>query len=255
MAEDGVKKPIDKSRRAVILATVGIVVIMGLAVFYVAVVAPLRATHAVVRAFAPTGTRLMADIEVSALSEADRTAVVSLGGPERATHQLARYFRLPRWAGTHRLKAVYLLGCCRSRAVPVLVQILKHTDAGLRSAAAWSLGEVGPEAATAVPALIDALGDADVNVRRNTILALGKIRSHTKETVPALVEMLDDSDSFACPLAALALGLIGPEAKAAVSALEKLQNDSNMEVRVYVAWALSQIHHPAPTPAAPEETP
>jgi len=233
--------PPDRTRRAVVIATVGIVVILGLAVFYVAVVAPLRATHAVVRDFAPTGRRWIADIEFSALSETDRTAVVSLGGPEHATRQLACYFRLPRWAGAHRLKTVYLLGCCGSRAVPVLGQALGHTDAELRSAAAWALGEVGPEAAAAVPALIDALDDADVDVRRNTILALGKIRSDTKETVSALVEMLDDSDSSARPLAALALGLIGPEAKEAVPALEKLLKDEDESVRQAAAAALKKI--------------
>ena len=42
-------KPPDRSRRAVILATVGIVVILGVAVFYVAVIAPFLKTRAVVR--------------------------------------------------------------------------------------------------------------------------------------------------------------------------------------------------------------
>ena len=41
-------KPPDRSRRAVILATVGIVVIIGVAVFYVAVVAPILKTRAAV---------------------------------------------------------------------------------------------------------------------------------------------------------------------------------------------------------------
>ena len=43
--EAAAPKPPDRSRRAAVIATVGIVVILGLAVFCVAVVAPLREVH------------------------------------------------------------------------------------------------------------------------------------------------------------------------------------------------------------------
>jgi len=139
MPEDAARKPPDKSRRAVILATVGIVVILGLAVFYVAVVAPLRQTHRIVRKFGEACARE----RVSTVMYQQAEATQRLGGPDRAADRITRYLRLPGWINPDRVNAMRLLGWCGPCAVPALVQALGEADRNVRCAAARALGQMG----------------------------------------------------------------------------------------------------------------
>jgi HEAT repeat protein len=59
--------------------------------------------------------------------------------------------------------------------VPVLAEMLTHSDPTLRACAAYFLGRMGPAARPAVPALQGALGDADEKVRRDVERALKRI--------------------------------------------------------------------------------
>jgi len=279
MPGNNAKKPIDKSRRAVILATVGIVVILGLAVFYVAVVAPLREVHATLR-----------DWEDGQVSGDE--VIARLGGPERAAHRLVTYLRLPRWLGTDRRYTADMLGYIgpeAKAAVPALVKALGDSDTGVLYCVARALGKIGPEAKAAVPALVKTLGDSDPIVRVNATWALGEIGPDAKDAVPALVKALDGADAHAMrAAAALALGNmgspteeilsalikalsdkeavvracaawalcnLGPDAKTAVSALEKLLKDESADVRAAAASAIEKIHGGIPVPDAPSEAP
>ena len=60
-------------------------------------------------------------------------------------------------------------------AVPALINTLKDSYEGVREAAAWALGKIGPEAKTATPALIEALKDIEESVRSNAARALGNM--------------------------------------------------------------------------------
>ena len=224
--------PPDKTRRAVILATVGIVVILGLAMFYVAVVAPLRETHKVVQSSNP---------RYASASLTRDQAIERFDGPERGARRLVTYLRLPRWMEADRCGAVYLLGRCGVRAVPALVRILRDTDDEVRAWAAEALGEIGPEAKVAIPALMKALGDSKGGVRLCAARALGRVGPEAKAAVPALIKALGDSDYIMRECAAGALGAIGPEAKVAVPALVKLSEDASFVVRQAAAAALKKI--------------
>jgi len=176
MADQDSPRPPDRSRRAVIFATVGIVVIMGLAVFYVAVVAPLRETHAVVRGFTARHW----------FGEAAEDAVARLGGPERAAGRLATYLRLPRWMRTDRDAAVVLLGRIgpdAKCAVPALVKALGYSDAHVCMWATQALGRIGPAAKDAAPALERLRDDPneEQHIRNAAAAALKKIRGEGEQ--------------------------------------------------------------------------
>jgi len=173
------KKPPDRSRRAVILATVGIVVILGLAVLYVAVVAPLRRVH-----------RVICSSTKGEISYED--AIARLGGPERAPNRLSAYLRLPQWMGTNRAGAIWWLSRIGSRAraaVPTLIKLLTDPDIEIRRHATLALGEIGPGAEDAVPTLIQALGNSDSGLRWCAAIALGHIGPEAKAAVPALLRL------------------------------------------------------------------
>jgi len=180
--------PPDRSRRAAIFATLGIVVILGLAVFLIAVL-PLWQTHREVRRSA--GSAVFATAFKEALAH---KAIARLGGPERAMNRLMAYLRLPDWIKPDRAGATLLLGWCGPRAMPVLLQTFNDPNANtsLLLSAIEALGRIGPEAKEAVPALIKTLEDKDWNVRVCTAWALGQIGPEAKAAAPALCKLLED---------------------------------------------------------------
>ncbi len=113
--------------------------------------------------------------------------------------------------------------------------------AGVRKAAATSLGIIGPEAKVAVPALTKALHDKELLVRSEAATALGRIG---KGAVPGLIEALQDKDSEVRYDAAYALGQIGADAEAAVSALIFTLKDTSEPVRSAAAASLATIGTP-----------
>ena len=88
------------------------------------------------------------------------------------------------------------------------IQALQDEKWHVRQAAAWALGEIGPEEGV-VPALIQALQDEDADVRQATARALGEIGPEEKEAVPALIQALEDEVWYVRWTAAQTLGKIG----------------------------------------------
>ena len=73
--------------------------------------------------------------------------------------------------------------------------LVNDPDPDVRQAAAFALGEIGPDAAEAVPALTKALGDRDDAVRKSFIEALGSLGPEAKPAVTALAKvLLEDED-------------------------------------------------------------
>jgi len=191
--------PPDRTRRAAIFATVGIVAILGLALFFAAVVAPLWQTHKAVRE-----VYFLLDADWGRRSEADvaKALLDRLGGPERAVDRLIAYRRLPDWMKPDHAGATYLLGWCGPRAVPALLDTLKDDDPNICFYAACALATVGPEA---VPSLVEALRDENEGVRWGSAVALGRIGPKAKEAVPALEKSLKDEKGLVRSMAAYAL--------------------------------------------------
>ncbi|TAE93187.1 MAG: HEAT repeat domain-containing protein [Oscillatoriales cyanobacterium] len=141
--------------------------------------------------------------------------------------------------------ALGIIGAEAKTAVPQLIPLLQDSDANVRSSTAYALGSIGAEFKTAVPQLIPLLQDSDANVRSSTTSALGSIGAEAKaavpQLIPLLIPLLQDSDANVRSSTASALGIIGAKAKTAVPQLILLLKDSDANVRSTTAYALGRI--------------
>jgi HEAT repeat protein len=134
-----------------------------------------------------------------------------------------------------------------AESVSSLAKALGNRDGYVRAFAAWSLGNLGPDAREAVPALVEALGPDDTaNV---VAAALARIGPAAAQAVPALVADLRGPDAGRRWRAARTLGRIGPLAESAVAELMAALRDPNEAVRAHAARALGRIG-PGAKPAA-----
>ena len=119
--------------------------------------------------------------------------------------------------------------------VSALIAALRDSDAGVRRAAAHSLGNI--ESPRATEALVATLRDDDVEVRRAVAWALGNIED--RRATEALSAALRDDDPEVRKSAAWALGNI--EDPRAAEPLAAALKDASAEVRKTAAWALGQL--------------
>jgi hypothetical protein len=120
-----------------------------------------------------------------ALATALLDGLAQLWGPQTATQALEDESADVRWAAARVLR---YLGP-EEGVIPALVRALGDEDEGVRMAAVFALGDMGPEA---VPGLIQALEAEDAEVREAAATVLGEIGPEAAEAVPALIETLDD---------------------------------------------------------------
>lgn len=121
-------------------------------------------------------------------------------------------------------------------SIPALLEGLQSKESSIRRNAAFSLGEIGPEAETAINDLAKALrNDPDMEVRRNAAFALGEIGS---PSLPVLIEVLSDRDSRVRRNVAAALVRIGHPA---VPSLIKLLYKGTPIMRRNTAGILGRI--------------
>ena len=116
-----------------------------------------------------------------------------------------------------------------------LIAALRDSDAGVRRAAAHSLGNI--ESTRATEALIAVLRDSDAEVRQNAAWALGNIED--RRAVDGLIGALRDESHEVRNSAAWALGNL--EDPRAADALTAALKDESAEVRKSAAWALGQL--------------
>lgn len=139
-----------------------------------------------------------------------------------------------------RLYAARVLGQIGPRAMPALMEALKHQESGVRYWAAVGLGNVGPTARRAVPVLTKALKDASPMVRLGAATALWQI-DRKPTAVTALIDALRDESETIRLYAVHALARIGPAASDAVPALTDALKDKNNYVRNAARQALKDI--------------
>ena len=123
--------------------------------------------------------------------------------------------------------------------VPLLVELLKDNDAGVRQSAAWALGQVGCEAKTTVPLLTGLLKDR--HVRLAAAHVLGSMGPEARTAIPALTELLNEKNEAVQEVAARTLGYIGPEARTAVPALCEVLKGKSESARRAAAKTLGEI--------------
>ena len=116
-----------------------------------------------------------------------------------------------------------------------LIAALRDSDAGVRRAAAHSLGNI--ESSRATEALVAVLRDTDAEVRQNAAWALGNIKD--RRAVDGLIGALRDESHEVRNSAAWALGNL--EDPRAADALTAALKDESAEVRKSAAWALGQL--------------
>lgn len=167
------------STRGAVLAGVGVVVILVLALFAGVVLVPFLQTRAVLRS--------------------GRNVVERLGGPERAAERLISYLRWPDWAAPDKDEAVDCLALCGDAAARPLFRAINEPNPAMRRRAASALGgqvlrgtwtdrgrthelvaRSGVNPTDAVPVLEQALRDEDASVRAEAAKALEKIRKAEK---------------------------------------------------------------------------
>jgi Protein of unknown function (DUF2961)/HEAT repeats/HEAT repeat/PBS lyase HEAT-like repeat len=148
------------------------------------------------------------------------------------------------WEKVQAARAVGSFGGEGASAVPDLTKALTEKDEGLREAAAWSLGQIGPRAAgQAVPALAKALTDESAKVRCVAAIGLREMGVKAAPAIPELIHALDDPVNYVRASAATAFGAMGEAAQPAVGALAAklmLQGEDGF-VQLNSAYALGDI--------------
>lgn len=127
---------------------------------------------------------------------------------------------------------------------------LHDGDAGVRRAAAWAAGRLGPEGSSLLPDLTIALGDAEESVRRQAAQALGAMGDGAQPSTPALFRALADERESVRWEAALALARLKLSAPRDVPALMAALRSADAYVRGFAAWSLGGMG-----PAAREAIP
>lgn len=181
-----------------------------------------------------------------------------------------------------RKSAAEILGDLGAVGVPALTGALKDADAGVRWAAAESLGRTGPPAKSAVPALAAALEDKEIrsivaealagigpdakpavpsliqiirkekepSLRHTAAVALVRIdKSAAGPGAPVLAESLRNPDGRFRHDAVMLLVAIGPAGKEATPVLTEMLKDKQLHTRQLAAHALGYGKDPRSVPS------
>lgn len=146
-----------------------------------------------------------------------------------------------------RRASLFALGKLGKSAVPFIGQIktvlLSDGDAGIRGAAASTLGELGAWAGPDIVTILLQSGaqEKDLAVRRPLALAWGKLGAQAVRAEPLLVKALDETDPVLKQNSAWALGQLGSYSEPTLLKLMSLGNDADAGVRREVVTALGNV--------------
>jgi len=140
-------------------------------------------------------------------------------------------------------RALWTINRQPQEVLPVFREALHNVkDAGVRSAAAETLGLMGPEARPAIDDLKLVLHDEDVSVRLYAAQALWVMdRQHTAAVIPVFTKALNARDTSHRATAAYMLGRIGPQARQAVGPLIEALKSDDADLKERAAFALGAI--------------
>jgi len=143
--------------------------------------------------------------------------------------------------------AILVLERIGKRAVPFLVEALRHDNYFIRSGAAGSLARMASEdTAEAVPALLECLcNDSEMSVRASSAFALGSIHPSSKEIEQGLVRASSDPAWRVRDMAVSAIGRAGLASESVIGQLVERLNDEEDLVRYSAISTLDQIR-PSP---------
>ncbi len=122
------------------------------------------------------------------------------------------------------------------KVIPVLIELLGHSDRQMRLAACLALEKYGARAEAAVPALIKVMEDKAMTETVALVLAV-----MGEKAIPALTELLAEEDPYLRWVGVASLGAAGEVAAPAAKALGALLDDRSDQVRVAAVDALGKI--------------
>jgi HEAT repeat protein len=122
------------------------------------------------------------------------------------------------------------------KAARLVIALLDEPDSALRSAAVWTLGELG-ETKAGRALLIGFKSEPDPKLRVSYAIALGEIEY--RPAVPALVQALQDAEPQLRKYAASSLAGIGTQ-RAVDAVMKGLKNEGNEDVHKHMRWALTR---------------
>jgi hypothetical protein len=184
--------------------------------------------------------------------------IEAFGGPDEALSGLSIYYRMPRALAPRKYSAVDLLTDCGPRAVPVLRQALRDSNAHVRHRAICGLlKHDASEARTEiVTVLLRDTKHKDPEIRSWAASYLGRLHPAPPGVVKTLIGMLDDGGEWFFPScskeqrpqkvrdwAISALAALRGEAREAVPRLRSVAEDKreDAETRKAAAEALDKI--------------
>jgi HEAT repeat protein len=214
------------TRRIMLILTILMFVVMGLALLVGVVGHPVYKTH---RALEGTSTQAIRAGKQGA------TTVWRLGGPEEAARTLSFYRRMPLWVAPRREEAVFLLAFCGRYGVADLCRALRDPDSDVRGQAALALYRAliysetpGHDIGANLAGIAGGLKDTEPYVRGLCADALREAGPEAAAVVPELIAALSDPDGGVRQRAARALGAIGdPGALGALKKLETLASGAD----------------------------
>lgn len=161
---------------------------------------------------------------------------------------------------TRELAAMTLarMGTDAEGALEELIAVMKKDDSSMARANAASAVSLFPDrSADVLPVLREFLDDSGPSLRKLAIYSLGNVGPKAASEVPRLVKLLSSDDPEVRAAVALALGNIGPTAKGAVSDLEGRTSDESEAVQIAARDAIRKITAPPeePKPAAVSQKP
>lgn len=146
-----------------------------------------------------------------------------------------------------RRAAAFAMGKLGKHALPYVdnlkIIVQQDHDAGVRSAGAISLGELGSLAAGEIASVVIQAfeKEKELGVRRALALAIGKVGERAGSAEPLLRKALDDPDAALRQNAAWSLGQLGKAAEPAIARLITALADSETGVRAEAAQALGNL--------------
>ncbi len=143
------------------------------------------------------------------------------------------------------LRALRAIGAAGGQTVAALTAALKDDAAAVRGEAVEALGALGAGARSAAPALRAVISGKERALRVPAMEALARVDGRSADSVGVFTALLRDRDEDVCLAAVSCLRSLGAAAREAIPLLTEACKGANRKVRQAAAAALAGIDAPA----------